>query len=107
MLFTPRHDFFSLDAGALKEAKIISGEIGGKNIWAESTSKLDNAEDARKMLEEKLPEIYKAMIKIQLVDEKGNVQQDTKPLARPATIPRARAAETGQKRIPIISFRAD
>jgi hypothetical protein len=67
---------------ALKEAKIISGEIGGKNIWAESTSKLDNAEDARKMLEEKLPEIYKAMIKIQLADEKGNVQQDTKPVSQ-------------------------
>jgi hypothetical protein len=75
---------------ALKEAKIISGEIGGKNIWAESTSKLDNAEDARKMLEEKLPEIYKEMIKIQLVDEKGNVQQDTKPFSR-VTDPKKKA----------------
>lgn len=75
---------------ALKEAKIISGEIGGKNIWAESTSKLDNAEDARKMLEEKLPEIYKAMIKIQLVDEKGNVQQGTKPFSQ-VTDPKKRA----------------
>jgi hypothetical protein len=75
---------------ALKEAKIISGEIGGKNIWAESTSKLDNAEDARKMLEEKLPEIYKEMIKIQLVDEKGNVQQDTKPVSK-VTDPKKKA----------------
>jgi hypothetical protein len=33
---------------------------------------------------------------------KGAVTPETFVLARPATIPRARAAETGQKRIPII-----
>jgi len=69
-------------AAALKEAKIISGEMDGKSLWAESSTKSLNAEDARRMLEEKLPEIYKSLLKIQLLDKEGNVSNSTSPLSR-------------------------
>jgi hypothetical protein len=66
-------------ATALKDAKIFSNEIDGKSLWAESNSKSLNAEEARKMLEEKLPEMYKSLFKIQRVGSRGHGSKSLEP----------------------------
>jgi hypothetical protein len=69
-------------AAALKDTKIISGEVNGKSLSAESVGKLANAEDAITILNERFPEIYKSMIKVSLVDEKGIPKEDTNPISK-------------------------
>jgi hypothetical protein len=69
-------------AAALEEAKIVSGEMDGKSLWAESSSKIMNTQDARKMLEEKLPEMYKSLLKMKIVDKEGNPSNDATPISR-------------------------
>jgi hypothetical protein len=69
-------------ADALKEAKIISGEVAGKNIWAESTSRIMSAEDGRLMLEEKLPELVRSACIITFLDSQGKATQNTNPISK-------------------------
>ena len=58
-------------AAALKEANVITGEVAGKNLWAEASTKLNNAEDARKMLEDKVPELVRSLVNIEFLDKAG------------------------------------
>lgn len=69
-------------ANALKEAKIISGEVAGKNIWAESTSRIMTADDAKVMLQEKLPDLLRSACVITFLDVQGKPTQNTNPVSK-------------------------
>jgi len=69
-------------ASALKAANIAVGKVTGDNIWAEATSKVNNIEDARLFLENKLPEYLPKLISIEFLDSNGNATKDINPILR-------------------------
>jgi len=58
----------------LKESNLIKGEVAGQNLWAEASTKVMNAQDAVKMLEEKLPEFIKNSVTIIPLGKDGKPQ---------------------------------
>lgn len=66
-------------AQALKENNLISGAIAGQNLWAESSTKVLNAQDAVAMLEAKLPEFLRSAAIISFLDKKGLPYNTTNP----------------------------
>jgi hypothetical protein len=58
----------------LKESNLIKGEVAGQNLWAEASTKVMNAQDAVKMLEEKLPEFIKNSVTITPLGQDGKPQ---------------------------------
>jgi hypothetical protein len=66
--------------GALKESNIIKGELAGKNLYAKNMTQMMNSEDARQMLEEKLPELLINGIKLEFVDSNGNPRTSLAPI---------------------------
>jgi hypothetical protein len=61
----------------LKESNLIKGEVAGQNLWAEASTKVMNAQDAVKMLEEKLPEFIKNSVTITPLGKDGKPQVAT------------------------------
>ena len=66
-------------ASALKAAKIISGDLAGQNLWAEGTTKSTNAQDALILLQAKMHEHCKKLIKLQFIDAKGALASTNAP----------------------------
>lgn len=62
----------SIVAQALHDAG-IKGEMAGQNLWAESTTKSTNAKDALMLLNAKIPEYCKKLIKLQFIDANGAI----------------------------------
>jgi hypothetical protein len=56
---------------ALKEHNLISGEVAGQNLWAESATKVMKAQDGVAMLEAKLPEFIKNSVTITPLGKDG------------------------------------
>jgi hypothetical protein len=56
---------------ALKEQNLISGEVAGQNLWAESATKVMKAQDGVAMLEAKLPEFIKNAVTITPLGKDG------------------------------------
>ena len=69
----------SIVAQALQDAG-IKGEMAGQNLWAESTTKIMNVQDACKMLETKLPELIEKMVLIEYADAEGRVIDSSQPV---------------------------
>jgi hypothetical protein len=69
----------SIVAQALQDAG-IKGEIAGQNLWAESTTKIMNVQDACQMLESKLPELIEKMVLIEFSDAHGRVIDSSQPV---------------------------
>ena len=59
---------------ALKEQNLISGEVAGQNLWAESSTKVMNAQDGVAMLEAKIPEFIKNSVTITPLGKDGKPQ---------------------------------
>ena len=68
----------SIVAQALHDAG-IKGEMAGQNLWAESTTKSTNAKDALMLLQEKMPEYCKKLIKLQFIDANGAMASTNAP----------------------------
>jgi hypothetical protein len=66
-------------ASALKAAKIIKGDLAGQNLWAEGTTKSTNAQDALILLQAKMQEHCKKLIKLQFIDAKGALASTNAP----------------------------
>ena len=64
---------------ALKEQKIVTGEVAGQNLWAEVSTKVMNAQDAVTMLETKLPELIKNGVEIKFLTEEGKYTPNLTP----------------------------
>jgi hypothetical protein len=58
----------------------IKGEMAGQNLWAESTTKIMNVQDACQMLETKLPELIEKMVLIEFSDAHGRVLNSSQPV---------------------------
>jgi hypothetical protein len=69
----------SIVAQALQDAG-IKGEMAGQNLWAESTTKIMNVQDACQMLESKLPELIEKMVIIEYADAQGRVRDSSQPV---------------------------
>ena len=61
-------------AQKLKENNILSSEVAGQNLWAESSSKVMNAQDGVAMLEAKIPEFIKNSVTITPLSKNGKPQ---------------------------------
>ena len=74
---------------ALKEQNLISGEVAGQNLWAESSTKVMNAQDAVAMLEAKIPEFIKNSVTITPIGKDGKPQfvKDANGNEVPSTAP--------------------
>ena len=68
----------SIVAQALQDAG-IKGEMAGQNFWAESMTKSTNAEDSLILLEAKMPEYCKKLIKLQFIDANGAIASTNAP----------------------------
>jgi len=64
----------------LKEVNLIKGEVAGQNLYAQNMTQMLGAEDACKMLNEKLPELFVNCIKMEFVDKDGNPRTDSNPV---------------------------
>jgi hypothetical protein len=64
----------------LKEVNLIKGEVAGKNIYAQTLTQKLSAEDACKILNEKLPELYVNCLKMEFVDKDGNPLSNSNPV---------------------------
>jgi len=64
---------------ALKSNNLISAKIAGQNLWAEASTKVQNAQDSLAFLNEKLPEQLKALIKLEFLDKNGNPTKSIEP----------------------------
>ena len=69
----------SVVAMALQNAG-IKGDMDGKSLWAESTTKIMNVQDACQMLETKLPELIEKMVVIEYADTQGRVIDTSQPV---------------------------
>ena len=74
---------------ALKEQNLISGEVAGQNLWAESSTKVMNAQDGVAMLEAKIPEFIKNSVTITPLGKDGKPQfvKDASGNEVPSTAP--------------------
>ena len=68
----------SIVAQALQDAG-IKGDMAGQNFWAESMTKSTNAEDSLILLEAKMPEYCKKLIKLQFIDANGAIASTNAP----------------------------
>jgi len=64
---------------ALKQNNLISADIAGENLWAESATKVQNTQDSLTFLNEKLPELLKTLTKLEFLDKNGNPTRSIKP----------------------------
>ena len=64
---------------ALKSTSLIHADLDGQNIWAEGVTKLQNANDSVALLQAKMPEYIRKLVKIQLYDSKGQPIDSKEP----------------------------
>lgn len=64
----------------LKEVNLVKGEVAGQNLYAQNLTQMLSAEDARKMLNEKLPELVVNCMKMEFVDKDGNPRPNSDPV---------------------------
>jgi hypothetical protein len=88
---------------ALKEQNLISGEVAGQNLWAESSTKVMNAQDGVAMLEAKIPEFIKNSVTITPLGKDGKPQfvKDASGNEVPSTAPVAKSDDpaTGKAKL--------
>jgi len=64
----------------LKEVNLIKGEVSGQNLYAQNMTQMMSSDDACKMLNEKLPELFVNCIKMEFVDKDGNPLPNSNPV---------------------------
>ena len=68
-------------AEQLNKAKIVKVSVDAQDAWAEAFSRLQNAQDGRRLLEKYWPEVPIKLLRARLVDDQG---QSVKDASRPA-----------------------
>jgi len=71
-------------AEQLSKTKIVSVPVDAQDAWAEAFSRLQNAQDGRRLLEKYWPEVSTQLLRARLVDDNG---QPVKNASRPAVKP--------------------
>ena len=56
---------------ALKENSLLGGELAGSDLWAEASTKATSAEDSLALLQAKMPDFCRSLIKLRLFDKSG------------------------------------
>jgi len=64
----------------LKEVNLIKGEVAGQNLYAQNLTQMISSDDACKMLNEKLPELFVNCIKMEFVDKDGKPLPNSNPV---------------------------
>jgi hypothetical protein len=64
----------------LKEVNLIKGDVAGQNLYAQNLTQRMNSDDACKMLNEKLPELFVNCIKMEFVDKDGHPLANSNPV---------------------------
>jgi hypothetical protein len=64
---------------AMKAANIVSGEIQGRNLWAESATKIKGVDDAVQILQSTIRESCEQLIKLRFLDQEGSVTDKKTP----------------------------
>mgnify|MGYP000906710164 CR=1 FL=1 len=64
---------------ALKSTSLIHADLDGQNIWAEGVTKLQNANDSVALLQAKMPEYIRKLVKTQFYDSKGQPIDSKEP----------------------------
>ena len=64
---------------ALKSTSLIHADLDGQNIWAEGVTKLQNANDSVALLQAKMPEYIRKLVKTQFYDSKGQPTESKEP----------------------------
>ena len=64
----------------LKEVNLIKGEVSGQNLYAQNMTQMMSSDDACKMLNEKLPELFVNCIKMEFVDKDGKPLPNSNPV---------------------------
>ena len=65
--------------GKLQEAHLISAPVNGGEIGAEEFTRIQNAQDAQKLLTERVPDMVRSLIMAQIVDDEGRVNKQATP----------------------------
>lgn len=65
--------------GALRSANVLSGQLDGRALWAESTTKSGNLNDSLAFLQAKIPEYCQQLVRIGLYDKDGKPTQSRQP----------------------------
>jgi hypothetical protein len=73
-------------ADQLSKSKIVSVSVNGQDAWAEAFSRLQNAQDGKRLLEKYWPEVPLKLLRASLVDDNGRSITDA---SRPAVKPDA------------------
>ena len=64
---------------ALKSTSLIHADLDGQNIWAEGVTKLQNANDSAALLQAKMPEYIRKLVKTKFYDSKGQPIDSKEP----------------------------
>ena len=64
---------------ALKSTSLIHADLDGQNIWAEGVTKLQNANDSVALLQAKMPEYIRKLVKTKFYDSKGQPIDSKEP----------------------------
>lgn len=64
---------------AMKSANIVSGEIQGRNLWAESATKIKGVDDAVRILQATIRESCEQLVQLRFLDQEGRATDAKTP----------------------------